>query len=65
MYPLKTEVYEEVLNLYHAREYVFDHYEQFGFYPYDVEINHIWLRYKDIILDRIKKRDGENNPFRI
>ena len=31
----------------------------------DEEINHVWLRYKDIILDRIKKRDGENNPFRI
>ena len=39
MYPLKPEVYEEVLNLYHAREYVFDHYEQFGFYPYDVEVD--------------------------
>ena len=31
----------------------------------DEEIYHVWLRYKDIMLDRIKKRDGENNPFRI
>tara|TARA_Y100001935_G_C17264826_1_gene488573 strand:+ start:1199 stop:1363 length:165 start_codon:yes stop_codon:yes gene_type:complete len=47
MYPLKPEVYEEVLNLYHAREYVFDHYEQFGFYPYDVEINGILHSFPD------------------
>ena len=31
----------------------------------DEEIYHVWLRYKDIMLDRIKKRDANNNPFRI
>lgn len=30
----------------------------------DEEIYHVWLRYKDIMLDRIKKRDADNNPFR-
>ena len=29
------------------------------------EINQVWLRYKDIMLDRIKKLDDDNNPFSI